>query len=179
MRARDNAWTRGARDDAFTSDRPAPQPDYQVALGTITHLLIGYLATDCRGLADPARNAALRSAAGQLATVERFGRRRRAARMSSTGAAAVYDRYFLPPPEWNLVGVELDIEGGRIDLAWELPGSTIIFDELKLAFGRSRPRGIGPTDRQCVDTSRTVLPRMVSASAGCGSCCSVRHAIRC
>lgn len=125
-----------------------PGTAYAVSLGTITHALVGCLATECRGLAGAGLGAALWSAACGLATVERFGRRARAARMSAAGAAAVYHRYFLPPPEWTLTGCEVDIEGGRIDLVWELEGSTVIFDELKLAFGRSRPRGVGPTDRQ-------------------------------
>jgi hypothetical protein len=126
----------------------APGSRYAMDLGSITHALVGYLATECRTRTGPELGRLLWAAAGRLATAERFGRRARTARMSAAGAAAVYHRYFLPPPAWRLIGVELDIEGGRIDLGWELEASTVVFDELKLAFGRSRPRGFGPTTRQ-------------------------------
>ena len=130
------------------ADPSGPPEAYAIALGAVAHRLVGLLATEYRHLTGPALLAELWSAAGRLATTERFGRRARAARMGAAGAAAVYQRYFLPPADWTLIGVEVAIDGGRLDLAWELPGSTVVFDEVKLAFGRSRAGGNGPTDRQ-------------------------------
>lgn len=123
-------------------------PDYAVQLGSITHLLIGLLARDLRGLTAEAVLSEIWAAAGRLATRDRFGSRARAARITAAGAAATYYRYFMPPATWLLAGVEVEIEAGRIDLAWQSPDGVVVFDELKLASGRGRARGAGPTDRQ-------------------------------
>lgn len=125
-----------------------PVQEHATALGSVAHQLIAELVTDLRDRDEPAVLIDLWARAGRLATRERFGSRARAARISAAGAAATYRRYFLPTPDWTILGVELPIDGGRVDIAWEGPGSVIVFDEIKLAFGRSRARGAGPTDRQ-------------------------------
>jgi hypothetical protein len=64
-----------------------------------------------------------------------LGSRTRAATLVAMTSAATYVRRFLPPPTCRLIGTEMPVEGGRVDLVWGTGADGIIYDEVKLASG--------------------------------------------
>lgn len=122
---------------------------YQRMVGTLTHRAVADIAGRGPGLTDEELASQAWTTARELVRAQpELGSRSRAARLVIATSAAVYVRCFLPPAPWSLSGAEVEIEGGRIDLVWTAPDTSVVYDELKLAGALGRPTGQGPTSRQ-------------------------------
>jgi len=115
--------------------------------GALAHLTIADIARLSRTATEPELLERAWSLAGTLVRDAGLGSRARCCRLEIAGAAGVYVRYFLPPVSWTLVGSEVEIDDGRLDLVWATEGA-VLYDELKLTAGHGLPTGEGPTRRQ-------------------------------
>lgn len=122
---------------------------YDTTVGELAHLAIAQIAAIGRAEGQGDLGPRAWSIAGELVRGRpQLGYRSRAARLSVASAAAVYAGYFLPPAGWHLIGSEIEIPGGRLDLGWRSEDDLIIYDEIKLAASQGSKRGDGPTSRQ-------------------------------
>lgn len=55
---------------------------------------------------------------------------RRALRQGAAGAVLTYLRHLLPPSPWKVAGVDIAVDGGRIDVLWG-NGADLLIDEIK------------------------------------------------
>lgn len=123
---------------------------YDLVVGHAVHKVIGSVALLGREAgATRLREVAWTTAGDLLADPsKKLGLRKRAAQLVVASTAAVYARIFLPPCDWTLLGTEVAIDGGRIDLVWRVDDGRVVYDELKLGGSLDLPRGPGRTSRQ-------------------------------
>lgn len=102
------------------------------------HVAIGQLVHQCAGDLAEHRNESRPALAGRIVEwvnssakdTRVFGNlpKARAQISSMTGA---YLFKYAPGPEAQYLGSEISFDGGRIDLAWSIPGFGVVIDELK------------------------------------------------
>lgn len=114
--------------------------------GSLTHRVIGQLATTSRTRAiDPLRDPDALIAA-EVARLPLSRLQADGIRATAPGHVRVYLTHFLPPVDWALAALELQLRVGVVDVAWATPLGTV-WDEIKVS-GRRLRRGSGPALRQ-------------------------------
>lgn len=104
---------------------------YDAKIGTITHDVIAVVADPARGLDLEGRAVLVEEAVASRIRGQRdLGRGDKTA-IRVTGLVSQYLARFLPPDSAAFLGAEVAASGGRVDLAWRLPGFGAWFDELK------------------------------------------------
>jgi hypothetical protein len=128
---------------------PVPERDYRMSVGKLAHRTVAEVAGGDLSRSTRETVAECWPVVIRLAPAGSLGARTRAARITAASLAAVYVRFFLPPPGWTLTAVEAQLaDDGRVDLVWVSSEGTVVFDELKLAGTSGRSGGDGPDRRQ-------------------------------
>lgn len=113
-----------------------PLGRFQQLVGLRTQSAIAALAS--RADPRPSRAAVGRVVAELLAGAPLPHDRRRGYQLIASMTWAYFQSFMLPP-EWRLVGTEVPLAGGRVDLWWESNARRVVIDELKAGRGRERP----------------------------------------
>lgn len=137
-------------------ERSSTEPTFRLEVGVRVGLVIAGLAAGNRRNLGYHLGEVLLEATNAVFTERPMRRQAKAGRQRVAGLAAVYYRNFLPPAGWTLLGAELPLGSGRVDLAWELPDARVVVDELK---------AIGYSDRLLVAETRAQVERYLDA--GC------------
>ncbi len=104
---------------------------YDGKVGSIVHAVLAQVADPARSASLARRTALVADAIEPLVTGRRDLGRGDKTTTRVTGLVAHYLGTFLPPAEAEFLGAEVSVAGGRVDLAWRLPGYGVWFDELK------------------------------------------------
>lgn len=114
-------------------DRPTATHDgraWDAKIGMLVHQVIADVASSVQAIGLDAAGDLLSETVGRLVTSNELGSLTRA-RTRTIGMANRYLRDFLPGPSAVLLGTEYRTGNGRADLAWDLPGVGVWFDEIK------------------------------------------------
>jgi hypothetical protein len=104
--------------------------DVADAVGRAVHAVVGRVAREAQTSGSAASHWGLKDAVNQVVTGRQFGRLDRS-RILVTGRALQYISLYLPLPPIELIGSEVPVSPGRVDLAWRDPLRGVFFDELK------------------------------------------------
>lgn len=128
--------TRLHRGDLESSDSPEQksirphESAWHAAIGALVHQCAGDLA-DVRGTGPSAIvGAAIEWANANVNDTKVLGNLAKA-RSQVTSCACVYLTKYVPGPGARHLGAEIAFDGGRIDLAWDVPGLGVVVDEIK------------------------------------------------
>lgn len=129
-------------------------PTFAAEVGTRVGLVIAELASNSRRNLGYHLGEVVLEATNAVFVERPMHRQPKAGRQRVAGLAAVYYRLFLPPVEWTLLGAEMALGDGRVDLAWQLPDQRVLVDELK---------AIGYGDRLLTSDTRAQVTRYLEA----------------
>lgn len=125
-------WSRHAWGDPLAPDPRVDLPSQLVGMTTHRAIRCVVEAPDAWRTGDVDRLAF--RLAGSLLTEHAAALCWRQARRLVARDTATYARWFLPPAEWTLLGVEVPLgDAGRVDVAWRTASGEVVYDEVKRA----------------------------------------------